>query len=185
MTSKNILLSAVTDNSHSVELSKCLWDNGSYKVLQICIVVHMFYMIVEVCNATSHKIVKYITVFFYIYYDIFLLIHHLINSGGCNSHLIIVYKIEYILQSFFSWLGRWLVTSKILPDIINAYLTWRQINGFFVYILISFIRKWRIDWYDIKIFSNAIWTLHMSCKDSHKYTEKMEGEILVPSCDIL
>ena len=25
----------------------------------------------------------------------------------------------------------------------------------------------------------------MRCKDSHKYTEKMEGDSFVPSCDIL
>lgn len=59
-------MSAVTDNSHTVELSKCLWENGSYKVLQICIVVHMFYVIVEVCNTTSKKMSKYIAVFIYI-----------------------------------------------------------------------------------------------------------------------
>ena len=59
-------MSAVTDNSHTVELSKCLWENSSYKVLQICIVVHMFYMFVEVCNTTSKKMSKYIAVFIYI-----------------------------------------------------------------------------------------------------------------------
>jgi len=59
-------MSAVTDNSHTVELSKCLWENGSYKVLQIFIVVHLFDTIVEVCNTTSKKMSKYITVFIYI-----------------------------------------------------------------------------------------------------------------------
>jgi hypothetical protein len=59
-------MSAVTDNSHTIELSKCLWENGSYKVLQIFIVVHLFDMIVEVCNTTSKKMSKYITVFIYI-----------------------------------------------------------------------------------------------------------------------
>ena len=66
MTSKNMLMNAVTDNSHTVELSKYLWKNGSYKVLQIFIVVHMFYMIVEVCNTTSKNMSKYTTVFIYI-----------------------------------------------------------------------------------------------------------------------
>lgn len=66
MTSKNILISAVTENSHTVELSKCLWENGSYKVLQINIVVHMLYKIVQICNTTSKKMSKYITVFIYI-----------------------------------------------------------------------------------------------------------------------
>lgn len=35
------------------------------------------------------------------------------------------------------------------------------------------------------IFSKAVSTLHMRCEDSHKYTEKQEGDGFVPSCDIL
>ena len=58
-------MSSVTDNSHTFELSKYLWENGSYEVLQIFIVVQMFYMIVEVCNTTSMKMSKYITTFIY------------------------------------------------------------------------------------------------------------------------
>jgi len=63
------------------------------------------------------------------------------GGGGQESPYNCVQSWAYSVE-FFPWLGGWLVTSKILQGIINAYLMWRQINGFFIDLLTSFTHKW-------------------------------------------